>query len=118
MSDSNPEIDANIDRLAELCCKQLANDLESADTSDPTIENALRSLLMSGYARKERNLQTDIQQRVKDQCMDPAMHRGGALSGITAKWQAQFDKMAKWESTRPEEQTPSKAANISAATDA
>jgi hypothetical protein len=74
---------------------------------------------MSGYAKIEgANLQVDIENRVKDKCREPAMHRGGALSSITGQLQTKFDDLKRWESRQPDDSNPAKAANISSATQA
>ncbi len=119
MSANNPQIDGQLDKLAELLCLQLESETDGRTTEDPVIDQLLKSLLMSGYARKEgANLQVDIENRVKDRCREPAMHRGGALSSITGQLQKKFEDLKRWESRQPEDKTDAKAANISSATDA
>ncbi len=116
MKETNPEIEEQLDALAELCCETLKGD----DSGLALRADALmKSLLMSGYVRKTGpNITAELESRVKRRCPEPAMHRGGALSGVTQKLQQKFDKLVQWESERPEVQSPPKAANISSATDA
>lgn len=116
MSNTNPQIEEQLSKLADIICQSLNG--EQAAVPDES-EALLKSLLMSGYARKEgTSLQSDIESRVKDKCRDPAMHRGGALSGITKQLQEKFNDLVRWESKQPEEREKPKAANISSATDA
>lgn len=115
MDDTNPQIEAALDGLAELVCESLQGD-------QPTVgdrsEGLLKTLLMSGYDRKSKSsLMMDIENRVKDRCREPAMHRGGALSSISKQLSDKFQDLARWESKTPDDKSPPKAANISAATD-
>mgnify|MGYP003662968326 CR=1 FL=1 len=116
MSDTNPQIETQLNALAELACETLrGEESEMAARAEPL----LKSLLMSGYVRKSgKDIRADIEARVKDICREPAMHRGGELSGITQRLQDKFDKLVKWESDQPKDFTDAKAANISSATDA
>lgn len=119
---TNPQIEQTLDELADLVCRSLQgkeNDL--VGRRDPL----LKTLVMSGYVWKaDETMMQQIEHRVKDQCREPAMHRGGALSSITSELQTRFDEIARWESSTPAkskppaDQSPPKAANISAATDA
>ncbi len=114
MNDTNPEIEEQFDALAELCCETLKGDDSGlAERSDAL----LKSLLMCGYIRKiGPNITAELETRVKTRCPEPAMHRGGALSGITGNLQKKFNKLIQWESERPVDKTPPKVANISSAT--
>ncbi|TWU22315.1 hypothetical protein Pla52o_33710 [Novipirellula galeiformis] len=116
MNETNPEIEASLDALATLCCESLSG------TADPAVdrsERLLKTLLMSGYVgKKKASFQVDLETRVKAKCRDCAMHRGGALSSMSEKLAKQFADLARWESKNPSDTSPSKAANISSATDA
>lgn len=115
MAKLNPEIDEQLDKLADICCESLRG--QSSIVDDQT-DALLRALIMSGFARNtDTNLQKEIEDRVKDKCQEPAMHRGGELSGLTQKLQEKFKKLSQWESSKPEEFTPAKPANISSRTD-
>ncbi|QDS92825.1 hypothetical protein FF011L_15740 [Roseimaritima multifibrata] len=111
MNDTNPEIEEQLSALAEICCETLkGDDTGLAGRSDAL----LKALLMSGYVRKHgKNITAELEARVKKRCPEPAMHRGGALSGITENLQQKLNKLAQWESELPQERTPPKAANIS-----
>ncbi|SRR6056297_202915 len=113
---TNPEIEATLDELAKLTCDTLLGESsELGDRSAPL----LRSLLMSGFRWKNKNsLMVEVERRVKAQCGQQAMHRGGALSALTIKLGKQFDMLARAEATQPEGYPPAKGANISSSTDA
>lgn len=116
MNETNPEIEEQLDTLAQLCCDTLKGEGSGLARRSDAL---LKSLLMSGYVRKAgQNLTAELESRVKKKCPEPAMHRGGALSGVTQKLQQTFDKLVQWESEHPRDQSPPKAANISSATDA
>ncbi|GAA5505828.1 hypothetical protein [Novipirellula caenicola] len=119
MSDMNPQINEQLDKLATLCCDQLEGNDPSATLDEASTKSLLKSLLMSGFSRqKGASLQVEIENRVKDRCRDTSMHRGGALSSITGQLQKQFEELARWESKQPSDDSKSKAANFSSATDA
>ncbi|QEG39749.1 hypothetical protein UC8_17470 [Roseimaritima ulvae] len=113
---ANPQIGEQLDALADLCFQKLNGDESELDRRS---EPLLKSLLMSGYVRQHgQNITASIETRVKKKYREQAMHRGGALSSITEGLQQQFDHLVKWESQQPRQETPSKPANISSATDA
>ncbi|GAA4453722.1 hypothetical protein [Novipirellula rosea] len=119
MSDTNPQINEQLNKLAAICCEQLEGNEPTTAMDEASTKPLLKSLLMSGFSRKEgASLQVEIENRVKDRCRDTSMHRGGALSSITGKLQKQFDDLARWESKQPGDDSKAKAANISSATDA
>ncbi|WP_144057734.1 hypothetical protein [Novipirellula maiorica] len=114
--ETNPEIEAHLNEIAKICCRSLAGE---SDAEMDRIENLLKSLLMSGYVgKKHRSFQVDLETRVKDQCRDCAMHRGGALSSMSEKLAKKFADLTRWESRTPSDASPAKPANISSATDA
>jgi hypothetical protein len=111
---TNPQIESQLDELADLCCQSLNGD--SSAITDRS-ESLLKALLMSGYARTSgTSLQADLEARAKEKCREPAMHRGGALSGISKQLQDKFNDLVRWESRQPEQTSEPKAANFSAAT--
>ncbi|WP_145389809.1 hypothetical protein [Stieleria neptunia] len=119
MSKTNPQIEKQLDKLASICCTRLENTSSDPTMDDAAVDELLKALLMSGYARQaDRTLQVELENRVKDMCRDPAMHRGGALTGLTEQLQNKFDQLKSWESRQPGETSTAKAANISSATDA
>ncbi len=117
MHQHNPEIENHLDALAEICCDSLSGE---KGVDDDRVKRVIESLVMSGYGRdhSEISLQSEIESRVKDQCRDGAMHRGGALSAITKKMSEQLRETIRWQTRQPEDDAPPKAANISSATDA
>ncbi|TWT54894.1 hypothetical protein Pla22_25480 [Rubripirellula amarantea] len=116
MDETNPEIESTLNELAKLVCESLKG--ENQDLIERR-DGLLKSLLMSGYVWKSNEgLMTNVENRVKDQCGEQAMHRGGALSSITGKLATKFRELAQWESRTPNDDNPPKAANISSATDA
>lgn len=112
---TNPEIEATLNELAKLTCESLLGEsTELGDRSEPL----LRSLLMSGFRWKSKHsLMVEVERRVKAQCGQQAMHRGGALSSLTIKLGKQFDTLARAETKQPEGYPPAKGANISSSTD-
>ncbi len=115
MTKTNPQIEKILDELAEVCCEALNG---KGSTANSRSEALLKSLLMSGYVRMAgRDLRAPIEARVKNTCREPAMHRTAELSGLTQQLQEEFDKLARWESDRPEGSPPAKSANISSSTD-
>lgn len=116
MDEMNPQIESSLDGLADLVCESLQNG--SQELGDRH-EGLLKTLLMSGYhSQSDASLVVDLEDRVKDRCREPSMHRGGALSSITTKLNGKFKELAQWESRSPDDKPASKAANISSATDA
>ncbi|MDM4015403.1 hypothetical protein [Roseiconus lacunae] len=116
-TNTNPQIEAQLDSLATHCCDVL---LGEESLADDRCDQLLRSLLMSGYRNKDgRSIQVELDERVKEKCGERAMHRGGELSSITSKVEKRFTEIARWESKSPKDDTDdTKPANISSATDA
>ncbi len=116
MNALNPELESQVDALAKLCCSALARQLVDIDTASHSL---IEALVKGGYARLSNiNLQSRLETRVLDQCRETAIHRRGEIAGITGVMQAKFDKLVLWETQTPRSPSGTKAANISAATDA
>ena len=116
MSDFNPEMEAHLNELATICCERLEGGRDHAGGRSALL---LKSLLMSGYVRRESgSFQAELERRVKDRCFECAMHRGAALESLSGELSAKLRELARWESTSPSDNSPPKAANISSATDA
>ncbi len=116
MNETNPQIEEQLNKLAEIVCQSLDG---NQDVISGESEALLKALLMCGYARKEgSSFQTDVETHVRDKCLEPAMNRGGAISGITRQLQEKFDKLVRWESRQPDAKSEPKAANFSSSTDA
>lgn len=116
MNELNPEIEASLDSLSELICQSLTG--ESSELTARK-EGLMKTLLMSGFTWKsDESLMKEVEDRVKSRCGEKAMHRGGALSSVASKLGKEFKNMAREQAAKPSNTKPSKAANISAATDA
>jgi hypothetical protein len=111
----NPELDKQVDALAELCCDAIERNVtDSHSRADALIE----ALVRGGYARiSDVNLQTRVEQMAVDKCRNKAIHRRGELTGITSGWQAKFNQLAQWQTQSPNTTSGTKPANISSATD-
>ena len=115
MNKMNPEIEEQLDKLADICCEALDG---QASIINEESEALLKSLVMCGFVRNAKtSLQAEVENRVKQKCIEPSMHRGGELTAMTQKLQDRLKKIAKWDSKSPSEFTPSKPANISSASD-
>ena len=115
MGQLNPEIQEQLDKLADLCCDCIQG---NASLMDEQVEPLLRSLLMSGFVRNANaSLQVEIESRVKKKCQEAVISRGGALTAMTQKLQDKLKRLATWESKKPEDFTASRPANISSGTD-
>lgn len=121
MTHANPQIQAQLDELATLCCQQLAGHHgESAERVEPL----LKSLLMSGYKPKDPpSFKIELESRIKSQCGEKASHRGGSLSSLSDQIGAKLIEMMRWHTKSPDglspnQSSPPKAANISSATTA
>lgn len=115
-NDLNPELDRQVDELAELCCSALAR--EGRDIGAAS-EALIAALVTGGYARlSDRNLQTRLEARTLEKCQESAIHRRGELAGLTGGMQSKFDELVKWETKSPHEPSGTKAANISSMRDA
>ena len=113
---TNPQIEAALEQLATSVCEALQGD---SDDFRQRHEGLLKTLLMSGYQWKNKQtLMTDVEKRVKMQCGQIAMHRGGELSSMTIKLGERFQTLAREQSKAPRAKSSPKAANISSATDA
>jgi hypothetical protein len=119
MSDTNPQIEKQLDKIAEICCQQIESGVTVSQSDEASVEALLKALLMSGYVHKEdRNLQVDIENRIKDRCREPSLHRGGEITSLTDQLQTRFNELKRWESRQPDDDSKPKTANISSATDA
>lgn len=115
MNDMNPEIEEQLNKLADLCCESLDGQISIINDQS---EALLKSLVMSGFVRNANaSLQAEIESRVKQKCAEPSIHRGGELTAMTQKLQEKLKKISTWDSNSPSEFTPSRPANISSATD-
>jgi hypothetical protein len=101
MNQLNPELESQLDALAQLCCKALKG--ESDDFADRS-DQLLKSLLMSGFKLKsDQTLMVEVERRIKDLCPDFASQRGGETSSMTRNLEKKFERLAKWESDSPKD---------------
>ncbi|WP_413432970.1 hypothetical protein [Crateriforma spongiae] len=116
MNDCNPEIDAQLNALSDLCCETLGTER----TLDPDrVQRLTKALLMSGFVQKDSQpLSAEIESRARNRCLITAMHRGGELKAITESIQKAFNRQVTWESVQPSKDSGTRPANISSATDA
>jgi hypothetical protein len=116
MTEHNPEVERQLEVLANLCCEAVQGG--SMDV-EQRAEPILKSLLMSGYERTApTTLQTDLEARVKAQCAGSINPHSEKLIAVTRQIQAKYKKLVLWESRQPEGYPPAKSANISSSTDA
>jgi hypothetical protein len=99
METTNPQIDANLDALATICCNSINGELNAG------LERAdalLKSLLMSGYKRLgERPLQVDLETRVSEKCGQCLPRGSGELTSLCTNLARRFANLASRESKTP-----------------
>jgi hypothetical protein len=103
METSNPQIEASLNALATICCDAISGGDNRAELE--RVDGLLKTLLMSGYARMDRSLEVDLENRVKGQCIKSVSHRGGELSSLSAKLARQFSNLARQQSQTPDDNT-------------
>jgi hypothetical protein len=110
----NPELESQVQSLAELCCEVLERrETDSTARAQPLLE----ALVAGGYARLSNvNLQTRLEEMTVDRCRDRTLHRRGELTGITGQMQATFNELVRWRTKSPHEPSGTKGANISSNT--
>lgn len=115
MKPLNPELDAQVDALADICCDVLKrHETDSTERTKPLIE----SLVKGGYDRlSDNNLQTRVEDRVREKCQEQSIHRRDELQGLTGQMQKTFDQLVKWQTQTPRPPEGTEPANISSATD-
>ncbi|MDZ4852740.1 MAG: hypothetical protein SGI77_25930 [Pirellulaceae bacterium] len=103
MTQLNPEVEAQLTALAQLCCDTLNGvNHDLIDQSEPL----LKALLMCGFNRnKVQTLMVEVEQRAKNICPLCTLHRGGELASLTSGLEQKFKILVQWESTSPN-QTP------------
>jgi hypothetical protein len=99
MEKSNPQIEASLEALATICCSAIGGNENGAGLE--RVDGLLKTLLMSGYARMDRSLEVDLENRVKEQCINSVLHRAGELSSLSAKLARQFSNLARQQSQTP-----------------
>ncbi len=116
MNDLNPELQSQIDDLAQLCCDTLAR---TGDSDHDRIQPLIEALVRGGYDRISNvNLQVRLEDAVVEKCREHAIHRRDEVTGIAGQIQAEFSKALKWKTNQPQPEDGTKPANISSNTDA
>lgn len=115
MSETTPEIEGILDALADLCCESMGGEGEGLTVrSRPLLE----ALVRNGYSRKTHPpLQNELENRVLEKCLEPTIHRRGELAGVTRQVQHDFNDLVRWNTKNPQEESGTRPANISSATD-
>lgn len=109
----NPEIERQLDAIAELCGEAIEGESEQFVERSTRL---LEALLLSGFARwAKAPLQVELEQRIIRQKQKSASHRRGAINGLCSQLQKKFNELVRWESNRPAAQDPPHAANVSSA---
>ncbi len=117
MNKLNPELQSQVEDLAQICCEVLERTANSS--SDDRKQPLIEALVHGGYDRiSDVNLQARLEDIVVDRCREHAIHRRDELTGITGQMQAEFTKRLKWNTNQPREESGTKAANISSNTEA
>lgn len=115
MGHTNVELEAQLEALTEICCEALKGE---TDIDPKRVEQLAKALLKSGYERGDHKpLSAELEQRVRERCKEPAIHRGAEIKSITEAVQAEYDKAVRWQSEQPQSGDGAKSANISSATD-
>lgn len=115
MKSLNPELENQVDALADLCCQALNRQVDDvSERARPLIQ----SLVQNGYNRiSDVNLQVRLEKLVVEKCRETAIHRRDELTGITGQMQTAFKELATWKTSAPNADSGGKSANISSATD-
>ncbi len=97
MQTLNPELDRQIDALADHCCRVIKGEADSVSA-----HLLINALVVGGFARlsKER-LQTRLEARALARCPETAIHRRAELSAITGDLQSTFEILVKQKTTNP-----------------
>ena len=99
METTNPQIEANLDALATICCDAINGE---SDAGLERTDALLKSLLMSGYNRiGDRPLQVDLETRVKEKCGAFLPHRVSNLTSLSSTLAKKFADLARRESKTP-----------------
>lgn len=116
MNTLNAELQAQVQSLAELCCISLERkQINLEDLAEPII----KALVAGGFHRaSDVNLQARIEHVVLASCAKKAIHRKRELSALAGQLQDAMNELVTWKTSNPAKAFPSKAANISSATNA
>lgn len=116
MTNTNVEIEAQLDALTDLCCDAVEGD---RPMDEGRVEKLVRALLMSGFEQRGgKPLSARLEERVRERCGGRVVRHAAAIEGITQKVQHAYDHQVRWHSQQPGQGNQTKPANISSATDA
>lgn len=99
---STPEIESVLKELVQLMCDSMT----AGETLDhDRVGQLVKSLSTNGWERHRDNgppLSTVLEQRVREQCPEPAMHRGAAVESLSAEIQTKYDSVSRYQSSAPD----------------
>lgn len=97
----SPQIESTLSDLTSLYCDALAND-EILDTE--RVDALVKNLSTNGwrrYSQDQAPLSAQIEERVKQQCAESAMHRGAAIGGWMKELDQAYANASRYEASSP-----------------
>lgn len=116
MNKINPELQNQIEALAECCGKALQGvDLDFEEQTLPIVD----TLVIGAFDRwSDVPLSNRVEEEAVDRFGELAIHRRAQLRSYCDRIQSEYEERKRWHAREPKEgQAKSKAANISSATD-
>jgi len=113
MSDSTPQIEAILDELTAVCCEALEAD---KTLDEQRVARLVDSLSKNGWKRHSRDappLATVLENRVRERCREPAIHRGASVESVTQKVQRAYNNQSRYEASSPSEEDSHSSQNAS-----
>lgn len=99
---TNPEIEATLSNLTDLCCDALQDD---GEFNDEQAERLAANLATNGWKQHSKDsppLAIILKDRIRTQCPEPAIHRGAAIDGIVGKVQRLYESTSRFEEKVPD----------------
>lgn len=106
---TTPEIEATLNELTEMCCGVLSSE---ATLDSDRVKSLTQNLSTNGWQRHTSDappLSTILKNRIKEQCVEPAMHRGAAIDGVVQQVQAAYKKASAMHASSPSDDNHSQA---------
>lgn len=103
---TNPEIEATLNNLTELCCDALQDD---GEFNDEQAERLVTNLATNGWKQHSKNgppLSVVLKDRIRTQCPEPAIHRGAAIDGIVSKVHRLYESASRFADSVPNNDPP------------
>ncbi|MCM2371650.1 hypothetical protein [Aporhodopirellula aestuarii] len=100
---SNPEIEATLEQLTELCCDAIK---EGGEFQHELAEQLVTNLSTNGWKRHSKDgppLSNVLKDRIREECPEPAIHRGAAIDGVVGEVQSLYDRASRYEDKTPGE---------------